>query len=170
MEVTYGSCFWVSVSDVGLPGLLYIRFGDRGVEEMYLQSDGEPLTAAHLRGLPLSKITTVALARADLMMGMRNDPDTPDVRAMFRDVVPPRFVRPGRTDTSARLSPPSAGLTEAFLRDVARAYTAAVARGEHPNQALAEQTHTPQRTIERWVYLARKSGAISPARRKASGS
>lgn len=50
---------------------------------------------------------------------------------------------------------PSEGLTDDFLRDVARAYRAAVARGERPNVAIAAQTGYPLKTVQRWVYTAR---------------
>jgi hypothetical protein len=82
---------------------------------------------------------------------------------------PPRRVA---ADTSYRLSPPAGGLTPEFLANVARAYSAAVARGEPPNKTLAVDVghgadHT--RTVERWVYLARKSGVMPPARKGSRG-
>lgn len=60
---------------------------------------------------------------------------------------------------------PKEGLTDDFLRDVAKAYTAAVARGERPNKALADQTGYAKKSVERWVYTARLRG-IMPRGRK----
>jgi hypothetical protein len=76
-------------------------------------------------------------------------------------------------DTSYRLKPPSGGLTDEFLTTVARAYAAAVARGEPPNRTLHvdagfDPTREP-RTVERWVYLARKRGIMPPARKGSRG-
>lgn len=60
------------------------------------------------------------------------------------------------SDREFRLSAgPTEGLTDDFLRDVARAYTAAVLRGERPNVAIAAQTGYPLKTVQRWVYTAR---------------
>jgi hypothetical protein len=55
---------------------------------------------------------------------------------------------------------PQDGLTDAFLGDVARAYASAVARGERPNKAIAEQTGYPLKTVQRWVYTARQRGIM----------
>lgn len=60
---------------------------------------------------------------------------------------------------------PTDGLTDDFLRDVARAYAAAVSRGERPNQAMAEQTGYPRRSVERWVYTTRLRGMMPRGRR-----
>ena len=70
------------------------------------------------------------------------------------------------TINETRLTPasPADGLTDEFLGQVAAAYRAAVARGERPNKALAEQSGYPPRTAERWVYLARKKGLLAPTR------
>jgi hypothetical protein len=58
------------------------------------------------------------------------------------------------------LGAPPNGLTDQFLRDVAKAYAAAVARRERPNVALARQTGAPVKTVQRWVYTARQRGIM----------
>jgi len=56
-------------------------------------------------------------------------------------------------------------LTDAFLGDVARAYAAAVSRGESsPGRAIADQTGKPLATAQRWVLAARKRGHMPPGR------
>jgi hypothetical protein len=55
---------------------------------------------------------------------------------------------------------PPNGLTEEFLQDVAKAYAAAVARRERPNVALARQTGSPVKSVQRWVYTARQRGIM----------
>ena len=73
-------------------------------------------------------------------------------------------------DETFRLtSGPTEGLTDEFLHDVARAYAAAVARGERPNVAISEQTRYPVKTAQRWVYTARMRGIIPRGRKGAAG-
>lgn len=169
MEITYGRGGWVSVGALGLPGLLYVRFRlDGGIGELFMESGSasqEPLTAKHLRNIPLAKITVAAMSRPDLLSGPIGDDSPPDVLSLLHgQLVPRRRTYRPTVDTTARLSPPTTGLSDEFLKQVAHAYTAAVARGERPNKSLAEQTRTPQRTVERWVYLARKKKLLPPAR------
>lgn len=61
-----------------------------------------------------------------------------------------------------KLSAPEDGLTDAFLADVARAYRLAVERRLPPATALAEASGANVRTVQSWVYKARKRG-IMPA-------
>lgn len=56
---------------------------------------------------------------------------------------------------------PANGLTDEFLQDVARAYASAVARGERPNVAIADQTGYPVKSVQRWVYTARQRGIMA---------
>jgi hypothetical protein len=60
---------------------------------------------------------------------------------------------------------PQDGLTDEFLRSVARAYNAAVARGERPNASIREQLDVPLKTVQRWVYTARQRSIMEPSRR-----
>jgi hypothetical protein len=53
-------------------------------------------------------------------------------------------------------------LTDAFLTDVARAYEAAIARGLPPAVAIAEQVRVEQKTVQSWIYKARKRGLVPP--------
>jgi hypothetical protein len=58
------------------------------------------------------------------------------------------------------------GLSDEFLTRLKRAYTAASLRGEPPNKTIAEDLGpgTSVRSVERWVYEARKRGIMPPAR------
>ena len=103
--------------------------------------------------------------------------------AYFSDAGYPDFPKPSvyrarsggsvGTDTFVLTEPPPDGrLSDDFLRDVARAYTAAITRGERPNQTIAKSIKNggyPVRTIERWVYMARKRGFLPPTRKGAQG-
>lgn len=77
----------------------------------------------------------------------------------------------GQADAAFRLtSGPSGGrLDEDFMRDLARAYRAAIARGESPNKAIARDSGYERRTVESWVYRARRRGFLPPARKGAAG-
>lgn len=163
MDLTYGNGGWVRVEDIGLPGTLYVRMAWGKVSELYFDAGDREITAAHLRNLPLGKIAAVANQRPDLLLGMSRTPGGDDISERAEQLVARK--RRVAIDTTARLSPPTAGLTDEFLEQVARAYRAAVARGERPNKSLAEQVGDGGgRTVERWVYLARKRGFLPPGR------
>jgi hypothetical protein len=66
-------------------------------------------------------------------------------------------------------SGPTAGLTDDFLREVARAYMGAMAREERPNVAIAEQTGYPIKTVQRWVYTARQRGIMPRGKKGSAG-
>ncbi len=166
----YGYGGWVRYEEDGVPGAVYARLNDQGdVVELHIDRGGSAITGSDLRRLRLDKLRSLASARPDLAVAMGwGRPDAaqyvPDpVTVLDRAFPAPRVPTP---DTAARLSPdaPSGGLTDDFLRQVAAAYRAAVARDERPNKALAEQSGYPQRSVERWVYLARKRGHLAPTR------
>jgi hypothetical protein len=79
-----------------------------------------------------------------------------------------RSVEPDKDFRMSQLTAKT-DLTDEFLEDVARAYSAALARGERPNVSLAEQTGRPARTVERWVSKARDREIMPPARRGVAG-
>ncbi len=153
----------------GSSGELAIRLDDSGrVVEMYLRKAEGEITREDLRRLPIAKVRARALSRPDLIHALMVTHPAPDVYHTVKQAFPetwiPEKVAP---DSPFQLSPtsPEGGLTDAFLRDVAAAYRDAVARGLRPNKALAEQTqHYSQRTVEKWVYLARKKGLLEPTR------
>lgn len=102
----------------------------------------------------------------------RNADRTPDLDLPVKRVrrSPDPGARYRSPATGYRLAAgPTAGLTDDFLRDVARAYASAVARGEPPNRAIASQTGYPLKTVQRWVYTARLRGIMPPGRKGAAG-
>lgn len=64
---------------------------------------------------------------------------------------------------------PDDGLTDQFLRHVARAYTAAMIRGERPNRSISQQLGYPLKTVQRWVYTARQRGIMPPGSKGKTG-
>lgn len=164
--VTRGGGGWIYSDDMEGSAELYFRLDERGrVVELYVRTDGSAITEGDLRHLPLTRVRAEALSRPDLIMMMDQQP-APDVHAAIRSAFPETLI-PESLGGPFELSPssPEGGLTDAFLRDVAAAYRSAVARGLRPNIALAEQTRNySRRTVERWVYLARKAGHLEPTR------
>ena len=83
-----------------------------------------------------------------------------------------RDPRGNPLDTSYRLTQgPIDGINSAFLRNVARAYMAALGRGERPNKAIFESLNGSykKRTVEHWVLLARQQGYLPQTRKGATG-
>lgn len=65
----------------------------------------------------------------------------------------------------APLKQPTEGLTDDFLRHVAAAYAEAVRQGKRPvSRELAAQADVSHRTVNNWVYIARKRGLMDPGR------
>jgi hypothetical protein len=64
---------------------------------------------------------------------------------------------------------PVDGLTDDFLSQVARAYAAALARGERPNRTIAQQLNYPLKSVQRWVYTARLRGIMPRGTRGRAG-
>ncbi len=163
----YGQGGWVRFErEAGLPGVLYLRFDAEGkVVELHMVSKGD-ITAADLRGLPLARVKAGAVSRLDILLGLITRSPDPEVLELLESAFPVVSAPP--VDISARLTsgPPTGAYTDQFLHDVARAYLAAVARGERPNNALLEQVGDgySKRTIERWVYIARRRGFLHQTR------
>ena len=118
------------------------------IVELTIQGNGSPVTAGHLRAIKLAPMETFIN-----WMKKSGSPASAEPDYSFR-------LGAGPEDT---------GLTDEFLEDVSHAYRAAVARGERPNRALAEQLGDgySKRTVERWVYLARQRGLLASSRKGA---
>lgn len=102
-----------------------------------------PITAADLREIPLARIEALLNSLMPWSEGdTLSDEDSTAVEF--------RLPEGG----------PTAGLTDDFLRSVARAYAAALQRDESPNVAMAEQTGYPRKSVQRWVYTARQRGLM----------
>jgi hypothetical protein len=162
--ISFGHGGWVAVDEIiGLPGRLYVRLresdGRLRAYEVYLDASpgSEPIERADLRDIPLSNIEAVVNSEAKQLLDQIDLP-APDLSTLASHfaATAPRF-----DDAEFRLQRgPTDGLTDSFLRDVARAYAAAVARGERPNLSMAEQVGYPLKSVQRWVYTARQRGIM----------
>lgn len=101
------------------------------------------------------------LSGKDAERALDEDPSLPRVQNVKRAGRPTDWhgLRENERDFYLT-SGPSEGLTDEFLHELAKAYRAAVARGERPNVAIQEQTGYPLKTVQRWVYTARQRGVM----------
>jgi hypothetical protein len=135
-------------------------------------------TPVALRTLPLIRIEHAANADSVLTLALairRYEEQPADVPSWFRsntEPVPEHLVdriyewheRPSSEDRFRLRRPAGRNLGDGFYREVARAYTAAVAAGLNPRKALAEDAATPADTVARWTAEARRRGYLPPAR------
>lgn len=183
----------------GIPGRLYVRIqevdGLLRITELYVDGQGEPISAAGLRGLPLQMLEQWAAdAPAARQRLQTPGPDLSRLAAFFsttfgakvkhwvadayRAQFPQSGVpRPAEPASSAPKvarppevqigAPPGGRLTDEWLSDLARAYRAAVARRQPPARAIAEALGpgTSVRTVQGWIAKARDRGHLEPAAR-----
>ncbi len=172
MTLIRGGGGYAWTNDLEGGGEVFVRLDDQGrVIEVFLTKRGEEITPTDLRRLPLTRIRAQAMSRPDLWLPASQDPS---LRAdLYQEVSKafwPRWIERAKERQQEappfELSPSSAeeGLTDQFLEEVARAYQSAASRGLRPNVALAEQAQAPKRTVEKWVYLARKKGLLPATR------
>ncbi len=149
--------------------------------------DGQPVTEAMLRAIPMAEIELhlVMLASvtirplpgdvgselsADLVMrpARVKGYDPAALERYFGDEppVPLGSVIPGRTGLSR---PPGGRLTDQYLRDVAAVYLAAIRAKRPPAPAVAEAAGVPVRTVHRWIADARARGILPATTRGKAG-
>ncbi len=165
MECVYGWGGWVRFREAKSVYVTYLRFArDGSVADLFIDGGSREVTPALLRQLPLARYQARALARPDLLFGGLFTAPVPELRGILSTELFSHGQRTVDSRSRVTLQPPvDVVLTDGFLQDVARAYQNAVAHGERPNVALANQSGHPKRTIERWVYQARKRGLLPPA-------
>ncbi|MEZ0580391.1 hypothetical protein [Nocardioides sp. MH1] len=193
-----------AADELGLPGAVYYRVqevdGALRMTELYIDGRGVPIQAGALRRFPVQVLEQWAEAVPTARDRLRTAaPDlsrlasyfattvgsgakgwiADSMRAQYRDdVVQPPYARDqgGRiqVEEEVKLAPPAEGLTDAFFRDLTKAYDAAVAQGRPPATAIAEQlpgydpsqATTMRRLVESWIYKARQRGVMPRARQK----
>lgn len=167
-----------------LEALINSYFADRVRQGIKLPAPDLSLLASHFAsGLGTQAAVARQIQRGDWVIsclasqhippGDKSLDLAPGVRAMR--VARGRRVDPERIrseDREFRLTEgPKEGLTDEFLTSVARAYRAALARGERPNASIRDQLGGPQngvslKTVQRWVYTARQRKIMDPAGRR----
>lgn len=154
--------------------------------ELYLDGRGETLTGDLLRRLRLDRIEALA-ADPEVQSSLEARSGLPEVplsvlashyattvargwvadaqRSQIKGSNVPQVKRARDPDPPSEERPPlhapeGGRLTDDFLRQVYRAYKAAISRGEWPAPALAEQTGVTPHAVRKWIYTARRRGII----------
>jgi hypothetical protein len=104
------------------------------------------ITGRQLRSLPLDALASHLLAQARMVA-------TTGTRSADADAIA-QLERELRTARRRRLTPE-------HLSRVAKAYTEALARGEHPTEAVRHEFGKSRATAERYVSAARASGHLT---------
>lgn len=196
MWVSVGKGGWVRVEDPDrFPGPLYARFALDDdprrrwrVTEIYVDGRGQPIATSAARQLPLAAVEAITTDPdiRDELASRAGQPGVPlDVLASYyattftsrarhwvaestRSALRRKSDRPlpPRDDPPPLSTPPGGRLTNEFLRDVARAYAAAVRDRKRPAEELARQAGpgVSPRSVQRWFYIARQRGIMDPVR------
>ena len=109
-------------------------------------------TTALLRDVPLARIEAAVNAAPKILEWIETAAPAETVRLMKATAA----KRP-------RLERPSGRLDDAFYVRVAAAYAGAVAHGLQPAKTLADESDTPQGTVNRWIAEARRRGHLAAA-------
>jgi len=134
----------------GSKGDVFAHFRPKSAERWYLATILLDLpTSARLRDLPLARIEQAANADVEISEWIMESSDL-ELDAQGR-----RIWRRQRLKRPTRRR-----LDDAFYARVATAYTGAVAHGLNPAKTLAEDSDTPQGTVNRWIATAREKGML----------
>jgi len=134
----------------GSKGDVFAHFRPKTEERWYLATILlDYPTSARLRDVPLARIEQAANADAEISQWIMESSEL-ELDAQGRRIWPRhRLKRP----TGRRLD-------DAFYARVATAYIGAVAHGLNPAKTLAEDSDTPQGTVNRWIATAREKGML----------
>lgn len=188
MQLVVDDGGWVRVWGPADPGALYVRFAQDGTGrwrpyEVSVSGGPDPVTGKMLRTLPLAAIEAL-LVQDDLRDELArrahiprihpaNDPDAEiELRRQeyaagagkvhIPSVSLDRLPSEQADDPPPPLVKPPGPLTDEFLQAVARSYNAVVRKGEHPAPVLAAEAGVSPRTVQSWIYTARKRGILPP--------
>lgn len=170
------------------------------VTEVYLDGRDEPITDRMLSDLDLDGLESIAqMDRTDHERLIRQDRYAGPllsvlasyygttfgrqakgwVADMWRSQFPGSGVRPVRRAREPQLQAPDdppplqaadGRVTDDFLREVARAYSAALQRGDRrPAVTLAEQAGVTVHATRKWILTARQRGIMPPGRAGKAG-
>lgn len=140
---------WVDIDGDGVPDIR-VRLGSAEDGRLHVEAvlvEGTPVSASHLRGVPLGRIE--AHANATL------HPDAADTsdRVAATGVIPPHLF-----DLSGR------GRSDEFYAEVAAVYASLVSETHQPVAVIAEKNQVARVTAHRWVKQARDRGLLPPGR------
>jgi hypothetical protein len=129
-------------------------------------ADGDYLSATRLTKVPLADIEAIVNTDARIRSEMVADADiSAKVVAASVSIGSPH-VRGVNANYRLKKPPGPAGLDDAFLQKVGDAYAAACQRQEAPCKTIAKDVCVSPRSVQRWVYEARKRHIMPQARAK----
>jgi len=164
---------WVRLQDDEmLPGDVFVRLapdesGRLRVRDFVMRGEWRPLIAADLRRFDLAGIEeylqSVGVQAGLIAAGFPDWSGLDELAGLY----PAESEEPQEVP---RLRRPEHGLTDDFLRHVADAYAQAVRQRKAPAPELARQVGdgATERTIHKWVYIARQRGIMPPSTRRRS--
>ena len=167
LEVIPGWGGWAQVTWRGGKGetvVAYVRFREderllMRVSELHVT---EPWVYLH-RELPLGRIENAVNAsfdaRFELHENIDKDPGV-DLAQFFQMKT---AIKKGMSPRYRLERPASRRLGDDFYRQVAEAYTDAIAFGLNPRKTLATDSDTPADTVARWIRQSRRRGFLPPA-------
>jgi hypothetical protein len=137
---------WVDLDGDGVPDIR-VRLGSAEDGRLHVEAvlvEGTPVSASHLRGVPLGRIE--AHANATL------HPDAADRMATNAKIPAHLFDLSGR------------GRSDEFYAEVAAVYASLVSRTHQPVAVIAETNNVARVTAHRWIKQARDRGLLPPGR------
>lgn len=179
--IQFGAHGWVRVNGLDDEVVAYAhtfeREGRRVIGQLVVSGQPWPpgVTSATLKGFPIgwieSVINTPAALKALAELDDDTDPKTDPVQMAIHDLGKEFLFkeRPYVTDEAPRLSRPDGTDPDGFYRQVAQAYSAAVAKSRKVAPTLAEEAGVPVPTVHRWIAEARRRGFLPPARKGRAG-
>jgi len=164
---------WVAFWDDDFPGRVFLRLepDERGrwrVRDLVMRGEWRHIVPGDVRELNLAGMEEWAQEQVTRLAEEFAESDGPPVDWGGLDELSGYYPEePKDAPRVPRLQRPTHGLTDGFLRHVADAYAQARRDRKHPAQELARQVGdgATERTIHKWVYVARKRGIMPPAAR-----
>lgn len=179
--VEYGRQGWVRVNGIDVDVVVLAKTaeveGRRVIMDLLLLANGKSsspgVDSAVLRAMPIgwleSMVNTPQARR--LLAEQQGGPD-PTGKAIERRATAWFFDQlqpPELNERETRLTRPDGKDPDTFYRQVAEAYTDAIAKSGTVAPLLAEEAGVPVPTVHRWIAEARRRGFLPPARRGKAG-
>src|SRR4051794_26382020 len=180
--VEFGPQGWVRVGgfETGFVVLAktWLWEGRRVITHLYVRANlgfTDGVTASNVKAIPLGWLES-AINTPEAMEWLaerqeQGEPDPTDLALWQRrqDWVRQSGRAPFTAEDVPALGRPNGTNPDLFYRQVAGAYTAAIATSQKPAPLIAERAGVPVPTVHRWIAEARRRGHLPPARKGRAG-
>jgi hypothetical protein len=172
-QLEFGHQGWVRLS--GVPDVVVMLRteewnGRRIIVDLVIS--GPPIDSGTLKAIPIGWIeSAINTAQAQAHLAAQQDGVdalTAAINARHEEAFENELPGTGWVEPT-RLGRPDGSDPDAFYRNVAAAYNAAVAESSKVAPRLAEKAGVPVPTVHRWISEARRRGFLPPARRGKAG-